>query len=63
MFDIHCPHCNNRQLLSTAQIISTHHTSNGPVAYVRCLHGHRLVKEFRSGTTRTVDSWSAALVG
>jgi len=58
MFDIYCPHCESPYLMSTPQIISTHRTSNGPVAYVKCPHGHLLVKEFRPNRTRTIADWS-----
>lgn len=58
MFDIYCPHCDSPFLMSSTQIISTHRTSNGPVAYVKCPHGHLLVKEFRPNRTRTVADWS-----
>lgn len=61
MFDIYCPHCKSRYLLSTADIISTHRTSNGPIAYVHCPHGHHLVREFRTNRTQAIETWSTEL--
>ena len=57
MFDIYCPHCELRHLLSTTQIISTHRTADGPIAYVHCPQGHLLIKEFRANRTHTLEAW------
>jgi hypothetical protein len=32
-----------------------HHTSEGPLAYVRCLHGHLVVHEFRHRRSAPAD--------
>ncbi len=46
MFDIHCHVCDRRYLVGSRSIQSFHNTSEGPVAYVRCPHGHHLVRSF-----------------
>ncbi len=58
MFDIYCPHCERHHLLETKQIISTHQTGDGPIAYVRCPNDHLVIKEFRANRTRTVAGWA-----
>jgi len=54
MFDIHCHLCNRRYLVGSRSIDSFHNTSDGPIAYVRCPQGHRLVRSFAAprATTR-----------
>ncbi len=58
MFDIYCPHCQLPHLMETKTILSTHSTSDGPVAYVRCPNGHLVVKEFRANRTRAAAEWA-----
>lgn len=47
MFDIQCPTCDRRYLVGTRSIRSFHNTADGPVAHVRCPHGHDVVRAFR----------------
>ena len=51
MYDIHCPSCDARYLVGTRSISSFHNTSEGPIAYVTCPQGHRLVRYFRTAAT------------
>jgi hypothetical protein len=48
MFDIHCQACQRRYLVGSRSIRSFHNTSEGPVAYVQCPHGHQLLRRFRN---------------
>lgn len=54
MFDIHCHICEERYLVESHSITSFHNTSEGPVAYVTCPEGHRLVRYFRIGAADEV---------
>ncbi len=40
MFVIHCPTCQNRQLVGTRSITSFRNTDDGPVLTFRCPKGH-----------------------
>ena len=53
MFDIHCPLCNKRYLMSESSIQHMTNTKDGPVAHLTCYHGHRLVRYFRADVSRT----------
>lgn len=46
MLTIHCHRCSRSHLVGTRSIVSMHHTSEGPVAYVRCPEGHLTMQEF-----------------
>jgi hypothetical protein len=52
MFAVHCTACNHRYLVGTRSIISFHNTSDGPIAYLRCPSGHRLIRYFRQEPDR-----------
>lgn len=43
MLAIHCSHCDQTYLLGTSAIQSLHNTSEGPVIYAKCPHGHAVV--------------------
>ncbi len=47
MFLLHCSGCaeaeGQRHLVGTDSIQSLHNTADGPIAYVRCPHGHTVV--------------------
>ena len=47
-FDAYCHHCDTRFLIQASAVRSVHNTSEGPIAYVTCPHGHHLVRRFRS---------------
>ncbi len=53
MFTIHCHHCDRQYLLGSRSIGSLHNTSEGPIAYVTCPEGHRLVRYFRPADKRS----------
>lgn len=53
MYDIHCPHCEARWLVSSRAIRSMHNTSDGPLAYVECPKGHLLMRYFRDARTES----------
>ena len=55
MFAIHCHICGEDHLVSSRNIVSMHQTSNGPVAYVRCLKDHLVVHEFRQAHSSAPD--------
>lgn len=55
MFTIHCHICDEELLVGSRSIVSMHETSDGPIAYVRCPHGHLVVHEFRRRLSRQVD--------
>ena len=48
MFSIHCHICDEEHLVSTRNIVSMLQTSNGPVAFVRCVRNHLVMYEFRN---------------
>lgn len=54
MFDIHCPACQRRYLMSESSVDSLRNTHEGPVASLSCYHGHHLNHYFRRTTNRTV---------
>jgi hypothetical protein len=56
MYDIHCPTCATRYLVGSGAIDSFHNTSEGPIAYVRCPEGHRLIRYFRPAATAAVSA-------
>lgn len=49
-FDVHCHVCDARYLIQSSGIQSLHNTSEGPIAYAQCPHGHRLIRRFRRAT-------------
>ncbi len=53
MFDIHCPVCDRRYLMSESSIQHLHNTEDGPVAHLSCYAGHQLVRYFRADVSRT----------
>lgn len=55
MFEIDCPHCHKRSLRWTSSIIDFKKTDAGPLAQVRCPHGHELIRNFRTGATIAID--------
>ncbi len=55
MFDIHCPACQRRYLMSESSIDSLRNTHEGPMASLVCYHGHHLNHYFRRTTNRTVQ--------
>ena len=48
-FDAYCHHCDTRYLLTTSSLRSMHNTSEGPIAYAVCPHGHHLIRRFHGG--------------
>ncbi len=55
MFDIHCPACQRRYLMSESSIDSFRNTHEGPMASLVCYHGHHLNHYFRRTVNRTVQ--------
>lgn len=55
MFDIHCPVCQRRSLMSESSIDSLRNTHEGPVASLTCYAGHQLNHYFRRTVNRTVQ--------
>lgn len=53
MFDIHCPVCDRRYLMSESSIQHLYNAEDGPVAHLNCYAGHQLVRYFRADVNRT----------
>ena len=50
MINFHCNRCGTAHTGTSRDLVSTHRTSEGPIAYVRCPHGHLSVVAFDSKT-------------
>ncbi len=48
MLIIHCHLCDSNQLIGYGKLISVNNTSEGPVAYARCNHGHLTMSHYRN---------------
>jgi len=56
MFTINCNNCNRTSLVNTQNIVSTHRSLEGTVAYVNCYCGHLAVHVFPR-PERVIASW------
>lgn len=56
MFTINCNKCHRTSLVNTHNIVSTHRSLDGTVAYVKCHCGHLAVHVF-ARPERVTASW------
>lgn len=57
MFSINCTHCDKTRLVNLHNIISTHRSNEGTVAYVKCHCGRTAIHVFER-PERVTASWA-----